>query len=126
MASWSRHSISAEVLTLRQTEGNAKRKGRPGIQAGAVLPYEACSQKNCSGSTPLLVFGFLLSLMLRVGALRWVFLGNVLWGVVLALLCRQRITSRIRGIHWPGWLLRALLLFAAKFLSFAIHTRSFI
>ena len=82
--------IRSPILSLQGTE--RQRMGHhpecPALKAGALHTYVACPQKNCSGSSPLLIFWFLLTLVLRVAVQRWILFGNVLWTVARALISR--------------------------------------
>jgi hypothetical protein len=60
-----------------------KRKDAPALKPGRLFLYTACPQKNCLGSTSLLIFWFLLTWVLRIAALRRILLGDVLWTVAL-------------------------------------------
>jgi len=71
--------IGAAVETACAGQDLGSNENMPRARAGAFLLILPCSREDCSGSTPLLIFGFLVDLVLRVGALWWVFLGNILW-----------------------------------------------
>src|ERR1022692_3898132 len=82
IAPFSHYGNSHESVQFRPL----KLKNAPADSRGAysyTLPV-----RKCSGSSTLLIFWFLLTLALRVAALRWILLGDVLWTVALALIFR--------------------------------------